>query len=299
MADTYTSNLNLTQPEVGASQNSWGSKLNGDMSLLDAVFAAGGTGTSVGLNVGNAKTLAVAGTLTVTGTATAVTQSTNDSSTKLATTAFVANKVADYAPTKAGSGATGTWAISISGNATTATTANSATYAGSAIVAGTSDTVIDGAITTAKIANSSVTIAKISATGTASQSTYLRGDGAWAAAPTLTAVTSVIAGNGLSGGTITSTGTIAVDVYTGTTVAQQTYAIGQTLWCETTSEVLMNSTVVPKIDASDTHPSTSSVNTIYGVWRARGSNRIVTTVYIEEGNLTVEYAYMTLIQRVS
>jgi hypothetical protein len=63
MADTYTSNLNLTQPEVGASQNSWGSKLNGDMSLLDAVFAAGGTGTSVGLNIGSGKTLSVTGSL--------------------------------------------------------------------------------------------------------------------------------------------------------------------------------------------------------------------------------------------
>lgn len=36
------------------------------------------------------------------------------------------------APTKSGSGATGTWGISISGNAATATTANYATTAGSA-----------------------------------------------------------------------------------------------------------------------------------------------------------------------
>jgi hypothetical protein len=37
---------------------------------VDSVFAAAGTGTSVGLNVGAGKTLAVAGTLTVTGSAT-------------------------------------------------------------------------------------------------------------------------------------------------------------------------------------------------------------------------------------
>jgi hypothetical protein len=37
----------------------------------------------------------------------------------------------------------------------------------------------DSAVTTAKLANGSVTPAKISATGTASNTTYLRGDGAW------------------------------------------------------------------------------------------------------------------------
>ena len=68
MADTYTPNLNLTKPEVGASRDTWGGKTNGDWDIVDAIFAAAGSGTSVGLNVGSGKTLTVAGTQNVTGT---------------------------------------------------------------------------------------------------------------------------------------------------------------------------------------------------------------------------------------
>jgi hypothetical protein len=58
---------------------------------------------------------------TLTGTPVAPTASVNTNTTQVATTAFVVAQIADDAPTKSGTGATGSWGIDITGNAATAT----------------------------------------------------------------------------------------------------------------------------------------------------------------------------------
>jgi hypothetical protein len=89
---------------------------------------------------------------TLTGTPAAPTAAVGTNTTQLATTAFVNAEIANDAPTKTGAGASGTWGISVTGNAATVTT--NANLTGDITSVGNATSIAAGVIVNADISGS-------------------------------------------------------------------------------------------------------------------------------------------------
>jgi len=90
----------------------------------------------------------------LTGTPTAPTAAVNTNTTQVATTAYVNAEIANDAPSKTGTGASGTWGISVTGNAATATNLATARSINGISFDGSADITINAVDSTARIASS-------------------------------------------------------------------------------------------------------------------------------------------------
>jgi len=138
--------------------------------------------------------------------------------------------------------------------------ATATTFSGS----GASLTALNGT----NISSGTVAVARLAASGTPSASTYLRGDSSWATVSG--GVTSITAGNGLTGGTITTSGTIALDYYTGTDSNNTSFPLGSYIIGAMTTNSAIATAFVPKTQSGNNRFNTTNFNTVAGAWRSRG-----------------------------
>jgi hypothetical protein len=161
----------------------------------------------------------------------------------------------------------------------TATNAGNVTIAGSLTagsIAGVTVAVANGGTGATSLAANNVLLGngtsavQVVAPGTAGNVLTSNGTTWSSTAPAAGGVTSITAGNGLTGGTITTTGTIALDYYTGSTANNTSFPIGSYVLASGTSGWPNNNSTVTLYSNTNTY-TTGSGSSLAGTWRARGS----------------------------
>ena len=143
MADTTTTNLNLTKPEIGGAEDTWGVSINSNLDTIDALFGSSGSTVNFG-------SVQVAGTNGVNIQQGAI--SIKNGGTQSRVDFYCESSNAHYARLQAPAHS------AFSGNVTLTLPASTGSLVGTGDSGTVTNTMLAGSIANAKLANSSATL---------------------------------------------------------------------------------------------------------------------------------------------